>query len=590
MHGPRRLTDLWVAYFVDMRSVRVRDVGRRSRDEWAQVNEHAELADPLPPDTTMRFSKSLVLRVLRLMRVSTRHQVAFNRAIVAIVEELSARLRGDADRGSLRDVDLLRASAERRESEASVRSDLVEVQLQLTELRAVIGPGEPPEPVVSPAPTVPGHLLASLSPTNRTLSATPDSSSPVPAPGLNVFADWAATTGLAQAARRLTVAMHDAGFDLSLGTVRSGAPRDDRRVPDVLRRISHDRRHDIDLWMLNVNEFPVIGDDLLRPPGMRAYSVGLWYWELPTFPDALVAQMDRVDEIWVATRFVQASFEAATARPVHVVPAIVPELKGSGRTREDFGLRDEEVVFLFTFDVNSMVARKNPGGVIEAFRRAFPPAAASGNRLVIKVLNLAGRPEFASLLRSEVADVNGVLIDEDMAEAELVDLFECADVYVSLHRSEGFGFGIAEAMSLGKPVIATAYSGNLDFATATNSFQVGYRIREITSADHVFNEETRDVYQTGAMWADPDLDQAARWMRLLSSDPKLRTATGEAGRATVRDRYSREGGGRRRDRAPTRHKSADRGHRRLRRPARQDRHNSSLPWIGEHAFATGPAA
>ena len=129
--------------------------------------------------------------------------------------------------------------------------------------------------------------------------------------------------------------MHDAGFDLSLGKVHSGAPRDDRRVPDVLRRLRDDRPHMIDVWMLNVNEFPVISDDLLRPPGRDTYSIGVWYWELPTFPERLIAQMSRVDEIWVATSFVQGSFRSATDRPVHVVPAIVPEMKGTGRRRQD---------------------------------------------------------------------------------------------------------------------------------------------------------------------------------------------------------------------------------------------------------------
>ena len=290
--------------------------------------------------------------------------------------------------------------------------------------------------------------------------------------------------------------------------------------------------------MLNVNEFPSIGDELLRPKGRNMYSVGVWYWELPTFPEGLVAQMDRVDEIWVATKFVQASFRRATARPVRVVPAIVPELAGSGRGRKDFGLRDDEVLFLFSFDVNSIVARKNPGAVVDAFSRAFATGTENKCRLVIKVLNLAIRPEFSRWLREAVGSVNGVLIDEDLSEPDLVDLFTCADVYVSLHRSEGFGFGIAEAMALGKPVVTTAYSGNLDFATATNSFQVGYRLREITSADHVFNEEASGVYQVGAVWADPDVDQAARWMRLLASDPDLRYKTGQAGRATIRNNYS----------------------------------------------------
>jgi glycosyltransferase involved in cell wall biosynthesis len=358
------------------------------------------------------------------------------------------------------------------------------------------------------------------------------------APGVNVFGDWAATTGLAQAARRLTVALSDAGFGLSLGTVASGAPQDESRVPEALRRIPDDRRYPIDLWMLNVNEFPAIKDEMLRPVGRNTYAIGVWYWELTTFPDGLIAQMDRVDEIWVATTFVQSSFRSVTNRPVHVVPAVVPELHGSGRTRKDFGLADGEVVFLFSFDVHSMVARKNPGAVIEAFKMAFPSPDKDGTRLVIKALNLDRHPRVAAWIRDAVESVDGILMEDDLKADELVDLFLCADSYVSLHRSEGFGFGIAESMALGRPVIATAYSGNTDFATAANSCQVGYRLREITSEDHLYDEGASEVYRTGAVWAEPDVAQAARWMRVVARDPELRRRIGEAARATICERYS----------------------------------------------------
>jgi glycosyltransferase involved in cell wall biosynthesis len=356
-------------------------------------------------------------------------------------------------------------------------------------------------------------------------------------PGLNVIGDWGATTGIAQAARRLTVAMAGAGFDLSLETMRSGAPVDESRVPATIRELPEGRPHSIDLWMLNVNELPVVADDVLRPSGRDSYSVGVWYWELSSFPENLVAQMNRVDEIWVATSFVRDSFRAATRRPVHVVPAIVPDLRGSGRGRADFGLAEDEVVFLFSFDVHSMVARKNPGAVVEAFSRAFPPGAREGVRLVVKVLNLDKHPAVSKWLRDAVAAVDGVVVAGDLTQEELTDLFTSSDVYVSLHRSEGFGFGIAEAMSLGKPVIATAYSGNLDFATPTDSCQVGYRLREITAEDHAYDEGAAAVYLPGSVWAEPDIDQAARWMGMLASDPVLRSRIGEAGRATIRERY-----------------------------------------------------
>jgi glycosyltransferase involved in cell wall biosynthesis len=137
-----------------------------------------------------------------------------------------------------------------------------------------------------------------------------------------------------------------------------------------------------------------------------------------------------------------------------------------------------------------------------------------------------------------VAAVDGVLINENLRDAEQVDLLACADVYVSLHRSEGFGFGLAEAMALGKPVIATAYSGNLDFTTTSNSCQVGYRLSRITEQDHAYDEGARSVYLPGAIWADPDVVVAAKWMRLLSADPETRRRIGEAGRETVLERNS----------------------------------------------------
>ncbi len=497
------------------------------------AGDRDDVQQPPSHDTRFRFLERIAVRAARPL---ARRRALYRKAVVAGLGQRIAR----SVQEDLEDLDRESTPAgigrqryvDRLESIASLRSELVNLQQQMVELgRSATFSDEP-------SGVDPGDKLEEPRPTGSGRIASVPESGQIP--GVNVFGDWAATTGLAQAARRLTVALSDAGFDLSLRTIRSGAPVDQGRVPEQLNRIPDDRRHPIDVWMLNVNEFPAVSGEMLRPPGQDTYSIGVWYWELPTFPDGLVAQMERVDEIWVATKFVQSSFRRASTRPVHIVPAIVPELKGSGRGRRDFGLSDGEAVFMFSFDVNSMVARKNPGAVVEAFGRAFPAAASSGCRLVIKVLNLARSHELEKWLRSAVAGVNGVLIDDDMADDELVDLFMCSDVYVSLHRSEGFGFGIAEAMALGKPVVTTAYSGNLDFATAANSFQVGYRMREITSADHVFNEETSGVYPAGALWAEPDVDQAARWMRLLASDPVLRRSTGEKGRATIRNLYSAE--------------------------------------------------
>jgi glycosyltransferase involved in cell wall biosynthesis len=194
-------------------------------------------------------------------------------------------------------------------------------------------------------------------------------------------------------------------------------------------------------------------------------------------------------------------------------------------------------MFLFTFDFNSSVARKNPLGVIEAFAQAFPENDET-SVLVIKGMNLEQSSTFEAHLRKALICVKGRLITGFLSQQELEDLFHACDVYVSAHRSEGFGLGIAEAMALGKPVIATSYSGNCDFMNAVNSCPLGYRLRPITTHDHVYQEAFGDVYVEGAIWAEPDLGQAAQWMRLLASSEAIRRRIGAEAARTMRDGFS----------------------------------------------------
>jgi glycosyltransferase involved in cell wall biosynthesis len=512
------------------------------------LTDHADLDGPLEPGARMGSLKKVLKR---LVRVVTHRQTVFNRTTIVVLEDLIARIdEMQVEASVLKELFERREFTDRDPNIASIRSDVTEIQQQLRFLQRGLS-------AFAQSETFDTRSTEGLRPANgpatadSALDAAPTgagsqwpgvSGSQPNGPVLNVFGDWAATTGLAQAARRLTVAMLEAGFDLSLGTVRSGAPQDPSRIPERFAGTRDDRRDAPDIWLLNVNELTQISDDQLRPPGRRSYAVGVWYWELTSFPEHVLAQIERVDEIWVATAFVKAAFERVTSRPVRVVPAIVPELRGTGKEtgkeRSEFGLDEDEVVFLFTFDVNSMIARKNPAAVIDAFARAFDSQARTHNRLVIKVLNLELNPRFATWLADAVASVGGVLINKDLKDSELVDLLLCCDVYVSLHRSEGFGFGLAEAMALGKPVIATAYSGNLDFTTTSNSCQVGYRLTQITEADHEYDEGARAVYLPGSTWADPDAGEAARWMQLLSADPEMRRRIGEAGQATVLERNS----------------------------------------------------
>lgn len=357
---------------------------------------------------------------------------------------------------------------------------------------------------------------------------------------VRAIGDWRAATGLAEAARRSVAALLEAGVPLAVVDFAAvpEVPRSHERAPAWLGCTPVSSTSDISLWYLNVNELVFVSEDQLRPPGSPPYVVVSWFWELPMLATVFVEQVSRVDEIWVGSRFTADAFRGYTDKPVKVMPCVVEPEPSPHMTRRDFGLPEGACLFLYTFDANSTLARKNPWDVIRAFRRAFRPEERQGPaRLVIKTVNLARLPAAQARLAREVAEAGGVLIEDDVTQADLDALIALCDVYVSLHRSEGFGLGMAEAMYLGRPVIATAYSGNMDFMTQLNSCLVGYRLRPIGATENRDFEGMSSIYETGQLWADPDIDQAARWMRRLYSNPVERRRVGAAAAATIKRDY-----------------------------------------------------
>ena len=172
-------------------------------------------------------------------------------------------------------------------------------------------------------------------------------------------------------------------------------------------------------------------------------------------------------------------------------------------------------MFLFTFSVESTVGRKNPFAVISAFEKAFGSAqrGTSTPVLAIKAHHIDLYPELRSDLLCALNKIGGILIEASLSRQEMIDLLACADCYVSLHRAEGFGLGIAESMYLGKPVIATNYSGNVDYMTTENSYPVGHRLRSVNLLDHHYNPGAEKVYQPGMTWAEPDISHCAQLMK-----------------------------------------------------------------------------
>jgi glycosyltransferase involved in cell wall biosynthesis len=357
--------------------------------------------------------------------------------------------------------------------------------------------------------------------------------------GVNVIGDFAATTGLMEAGRRLVHSLLDAGVPVSLEPHASGASRSSSRMTPEIAVLPQGRTHPIDLLLLNVNEMAAVPEAWLREPSPPHYVIGAWFWELSGLPDEIAEQAVRVDEIWVASAFVRDTFRGIARKPVTVIPPTIDVPVSEGFDATHFGIRPDAVVYFFNFDALSTAARKNPWGVIDAYCSAFTAEERARDvQLVMKVHNLERARALAVPLSRAVARADGLLMNVELRRGEMNGLLDRADVYVSLHRSEGFGLGLAEAMSLGTPVIATAYSGNLDFTTPENSCLVGYSMRRVTTEDHVHYPEAERNYRSGLVWADPDVELAAKWMRLLYERPELREEIGARGAETIRAQYS----------------------------------------------------
>ena len=273
----------------------------------------------------------------------------------------------------------------------------------------------------------------------------------------------------------------------------------------------------------------------LRRLGVRAErAIGFWAWELEWLPAFWRHAYNFYDEVWAATAFAEAAFRRDAPRPVSLVPMAVsePELPpGLDRAaaRAASGLPAGDTVFLFMFDFRSYAQRKNPHAVLRAFAEAFPLGSETV-RLVIKTSGAADRPEEAAALAGLAGDTRIELRDAKLARPALLGLIAAADAFVSLHRSEGFGRGPAEAMLLGTPVILTDYSGSADYATSGCALLVDHTLVPVSPAEY--------PGVTGQSWAEANVATAATHMRWVHENGEAARALGARGRARIEQLYA----------------------------------------------------
>jgi glycosyltransferase involved in cell wall biosynthesis len=337
--------------------------------------------------------------------------------------------------------------------------------------------------------------------------------------GLNLYGLFSRWLGLGECARLHARALLDAGFPVSLHDVDIDIPhaRNDQTFTEHFREHPSYAR---DLIFVNPDHWSDTLQSIYGPAGKRdRYVIGYWFWELEEFPNAWLPALEQVDEIMVSSRFVERCLRNVTKKPITRVP--LPVLLGhdSGLQRHHFGLNEHDYVFYCSFDFNSMVARKNPLAVIDAFCKAFPRGDEKVS-LLIKSFN--GHRDVVLLMKlAAIAarDRRIILRDDLLERADLQALHRCVDVHVSLHRSEGFGLGMAEAMCMGKPVIATAYSGNMEYMTNNNSCLVNYSLIPVGEGEYYHGQ--------GQRWADPETEHAAHYMRALYQDRELGARLGK---------------------------------------------------------------
>jgi len=328
------------------------------------------------------------------------------------------------------------------------------------------------------------------------------------APGLPVGVNLAgyldATVGIGEAARHVAGALQSAGVAVArVGLSSRGAPRSQDGAP------TEAATHPITLVCANPDAMTGARDELGAGAFDGRHVIGMWWWEVAAVRGHWLRAFDLVDEVWAGSRFVADVFAAVAPVPVVHVPMPVPEPVISAAGRDSLRLPPHRFLFGVVYDYASVAARKNPLGLIEAYVRAFGDDEGVG--LVLKSLGGERAPaEHAEVLAAAGAHPGITVIDAHFSTEDKNALIRELDCYVSLHRSEGFGLTIAEAMLLETPVIATDYGGSRDFVTAFNALPVDVRMVPI-GPDH-------DPYPPDGEWAAPDLDHAAACMRAVLAD------------------------------------------------------------------------
>jgi glycosyltransferase involved in cell wall biosynthesis len=350
---------------------------------------------------------------------------------------------------------------------------------------------------------------------------------------LLVIGPYSAASGLGSGMRRSVEALKEAGVDFRILNVMYDNPSASIEAIDEALAFKGESARTT-LWHYNAEYLPEVVT-VLQEFINKSYNIGYFFWETEAMPAAHRLGCEMVDEIWAPSEFVKRCYELSGKPVFNVGTAVSIPVRQFSYDRAAFGM-DDQFVFLFSFDAHSVIHRKNPAAVVRAFQQAFP-FGRNDVMLIIKTQNfnqahwgiIGGRNE--ELAELCALDSRIKFFDKTMSLDELYSLKAACDCYVSLHRSEGFGYGPAEAMALGKPVIMSNYSANVEFGSDDAALLVDGRLVHVLEGEY--------LYRTPEMvWFDPDVGHAAACMRRVRDDVAFRKALGLRGQRRIETDFS----------------------------------------------------
>ncbi len=347
--------------------------------------------------------------------------------------------------------------------------------------------------------------------------------------GVNLIGNIRLEAGLGQSCRLVASALAHTGIPYGIYQYSpSGADNlGDHSWDD---KISSKLLYDINLIHINPLELGTAYCQIDKHTWDYRYNIAFWLWELEDFPDEWTPYFACLDEIWAPSAFTCEAIKKKTSLPVKCMPYYLEAKVQEKRTRQDFGLPEDRFLFLMMYDSYSCAERKNPAAVMQAFRQAFDKTNEQTG-LVIK-MNHATKEEESYIRTIMEGYKNIYLIREILDKNAVNNLIQCADVIVSLHRAEGFGLVLAEAMLLGTPVIATNWSANTEFMNEETACMVDYQFLTL--------EKELPPFHAGCRWADPNIHQAAAYMKKLYEDKEFYNDLSIRAKAHIKETLSME--------------------------------------------------